>query len=224
MSGGLGVLKHRGGGPTTAFVVGSARRWTAVFARPIRPARYRLHVAPIWKTRSVSWPPKKSKGLSRRARAMLKNYTADGYVAALEQFIKKLEPAMSSSRTPTRCATSRRVSPRVSAVGSWQTSRLAQDGDTFVFVRQLFKGKLNESIATPVPALLHLRAGRRLPYGIARSWNTTVEAFDAADRCERHPPISRKSHSARPPKRVDLSARPHHRLVESRLRSRTTCP
>jgi len=100
-------------------------------------------------------------------------------------------------------------------------SRLAKDGYTFVFVRSSFRGNLKAELSPPRfrPCFLSVQAGA-FPYGIARA--ATPLSKPSRRRSMRAPSaISRKSHSARPPKRGP-QRRPHHRLRRSPAsRSRT---
>jgi electron transfer flavoprotein alpha subunit len=74
----------------------------------------------------------------------LKDYTADGYVSALEQLIKKLEPAfVVFPHTYQVRDFAPRLATRFAQVLLADLVGLRKDGDSFVFVRQLFQGKLN---------------------------------------------------------------------------------
>jgi electron transfer flavoprotein alpha subunit len=98
--------------------------------------------------------------------ALLKDYTADGYVLALEQFIKKLEPAfVVLPHTYQVRDFAPRLAARFGQVLLADLVGLRKDGDSFVFVRQLFQGKLNADYrhAGPVsgsaPCFLSVQAG-----------------------------------------------------------------
>jgi len=101
-----------------------------------------------------------------------------------------------------------RLATRFSAGGLWQTSSACSDGDPFSSCGSSFRARFNADYRHTVPAPAPLRSGRRLPYGIARSWQHHGPKPSRRRSMRAPSAISRKSHSARPPKRVDLSAAP----------------
>jgi electron transfer flavoprotein alpha subunit len=94
--------------------------------------------------------------------ALLKNYTADGYVNAAEQLIKKLEPAfVVFPHTYQVRDFAPRLAARFGQVLLADLIGLRKDGDSFVFVRQLFQGKLNADYRHTAsgPCFLSVQAG-----------------------------------------------------------------
>ena len=94
--------------------------------------------------------------------ALLQNYTADGYVNAAEQLIKKLEPSfVVFPHTYQVRDFAPRLAARFGQVVLADLSGLRKDGDSFVFVRQLFQGKLNADYRHTAsgPCFLSVQAG-----------------------------------------------------------------
>jgi electron transfer flavoprotein alpha subunit len=94
--------------------------------------------------------------------ALLKDYTADGYVSALEQFIKKLDPSfVVFPHTYQVRDFAPRLAARFGQVLLPDLVGLRKDGDSFVFVRQLFQGKLNADYrhSGGTPCFLSVQAG-----------------------------------------------------------------
>jgi electron transfer flavoprotein alpha subunit len=94
--------------------------------------------------------------------ALLKNYTPDGYVSALEQLIKKLEPSyVVFPHTYQVRDFAPRLATRFGQVLLADLVGLRKGGDTFVFVRQLFQGKLNADYRHTAsgPCFLSVQAG-----------------------------------------------------------------
>jgi electron transfer flavoprotein alpha subunit len=111
--------------------------------------------------------------------ALLKNYTADGYVSALEQLIKKLEPSyVVFPHTYQVRDFAPRLATRFGQVLLADLVGLRKDGDTFVFVRQLFQGKLNADYrhAGSGPCFLSVQAGAFRAESL-EAGNASVEAF-----------------------------------------------
>jgi electron transfer flavoprotein alpha subunit len=93
---------------------------------------------------------------------LLKDYTADGYVLALEQFIKKLNPSfVVFPHTYQVRDFAPRLAARFGQVLLPDMVGLHKDGDSFVFVRQLFQGKLNADYrhTGSGPCFLSVQAG-----------------------------------------------------------------
>ncbi len=111
--------------------------------------------------------------------ALLKNYTADGYVSALEQLIKKLEPSyVVFPHTYQVRDFAPRLATRFGQVLLADLVGLRKDGDTFVFVRQLFQGKLNADYrhTGSGPCFLSVQAGAFRAESL-EAGSTTVETF-----------------------------------------------
>src|ERR1700743_684236 len=111
--------------------------------------------------------------------ALLKNYTADGYVSALEQLIKKLEPSyVVFPHTYQVRDFAPRLATRFGQVLLADLVGLRKDGDTFVFVRQLFQGKLNADYrhAGSGPCFLSVQAGAFRAETL-EAGNVSVETF-----------------------------------------------
>jgi electron transfer flavoprotein alpha subunit len=93
---------------------------------------------------------------------LLKDYTADGYVLALEQFLKKLNPSfVVFPHTYQVRDFAPRLAARFGQVLLPDMVGLRKDGDSFVFVRQLFQGKLNADYrhTGSGPCFLSVQAG-----------------------------------------------------------------
>jgi electron transfer flavoprotein alpha subunit len=111
--------------------------------------------------------------------ALLKDYTADGYVSALEQLIKKVAPAyIVFAHTYQVRDFVPRLATRFGQVLLADLVGLRKDGDTFVFVRQLFQGKLNADYRHPgtAPCFLSVQAGAFRAESLDAG-STSVEAF-----------------------------------------------
>jgi electron transfer flavoprotein alpha subunit len=98
--------------------------------------------------------------------ALLKDYTADGYVSALEQLIRKLNPSyVVFPHTYQVRDFAPRLAARFGQVLLADLIGLRKDGDRFVFVRQLFQGKLNADYrhsgptSNQAPCFLSVQAG-----------------------------------------------------------------
>ncbi len=75
---------------------------------------------------------------------LLEQYTADGYVLALEQLIRRVEPAyVVFPHTYQVRDFAPALSTRFRQVLISDVSAIREEGDTLVFVRQLLQGKLN---------------------------------------------------------------------------------
>ena len=160
MSGVLVVLEHRGG----AY---NRMSWEALAAgQQIAAASgQRLSAAIVGSDLEALNSELASKKLDKGYRvehALLKNYTADGYVSALDQLIKKLEPSyVVFPHTYQVRDFAPRLATRFGQVLLADLVGLRKDGDTFVFLRQLFQGKLNADYrhAGSGPCFLSVQAG-----------------------------------------------------------------
>lgn len=111
--------------------------------------------------------------------ALLKEYTADGYVNAAEQLIRKLEPRfVVFPHTYQVRDYAPRLATRFGQVLLADLVGLSKQGDGFVFVRQLFQGKLNADYrhTGTGPCFVSVQAGAFRADGL-ESGSTTVEVF-----------------------------------------------
>jgi electron transfer flavoprotein alpha subunit len=177
MSGVLVILEHRGG-------VYNRMSWEALAAgQQIASASGQpLSAAIVGSDLEALNPELASKKLDKGYRvehALLKNYTADGYVSALEQLIKKLDPGyVVFPHTYQVRDFAPRLATRFGQVLLADLVGLRKDGDTFVFVRQLFQGKLNADYrhAGSGPCFLSVQAGAFRAESL-ETGSASVEAF-----------------------------------------------
>jgi electron transfer flavoprotein alpha subunit len=177
MSGVLVVLEHRGG----AY---NRMSWEALAAgqQLAAPSGQPLSAAVVGNDLDALNSELAGKKLDKGYRvdhALLKNYTADGYVSALEQLIKKLEPAfVVFPHTYQVRDFAPRLATRFGQVLLADLVGLRKDGDTFVFVRQLFQGKLNADYRHTAsgPCFLSVQAGAFRAESL-EAGSTGVEAF-----------------------------------------------
>jgi electron transfer flavoprotein alpha subunit len=111
--------------------------------------------------------------------ALLKDYTADGYVSALEQLIRKLCPSyIVFPHTYQVRDFAPRLAARFGQVLLADLIGLRKDGDNFVFVRQLFQGKLNADYrhSGTGPCFLSVQAGAFRAESI-ESGSAAIEVF-----------------------------------------------
>jgi electron transfer flavoprotein alpha subunit len=141
--------------------------------------------------------------------ALLKNYTADGYIFALEQFIKKLDPSfVVFPHTYQVRDFAPRLAARFGQVLLPDLVGLRKDGDSFVFVRQLFQGKLNADYrhAASGPCFLSVQAGafrtESLEAGSANIETFAPQLDATAIRSKPEPPFREAAQT------VDLSSAP----------------
>jgi electron transfer flavoprotein alpha subunit len=110
---------------------------------------------------------------------LLKDYTADGYVSVLEQLIRKLDPSfVVFPHTYQVRDFAPRLATRFGQVLLADLVGLRKDGDGFVFVRQLFQGKLNADYrhAASGPCFLSVQAGAFRAEAL-ESGSAAVEVF-----------------------------------------------
>jgi electron transfer flavoprotein alpha subunit len=164
MSGVLVILEHRGGAYNRMSweALAAGQQIAAASGQPLSAAI----VGNDLETLSGELVSKKLDKGYRVEHALLKDYTSDGYVSALEQFIKKLEPGyIVFPHTYQVRDFAPRLATRFGQVLLADLVGLRKDGDSFVFVRQLFQGKLNADYrhAGPVsgsaPCFLSVQAG-----------------------------------------------------------------
>jgi electron transfer flavoprotein alpha subunit len=94
--------------------------------------------------------------------ALLKDYTSDGYVSGLEQLIRKLDPSfVVFPHTYQVRDFAPRLAARFGQVLLADLVGVRKDGAGFVFVRQLFQGKLNADYrhTGTGPSFLSVQAG-----------------------------------------------------------------
>ena len=132
---------------------------------------------------------------------LLAEYTADGYTAALEQFIQKIQPGLVLfPHTYQVRDFAPKLATRFGRVLVSDAIGFRVEAGTPVFVRQLFQGKLNADVklAAEAPQFVSLQAGSfradRLESGSAQ-----VENFE--------PKLSADSIRAKPSERFRESAR-----------------
>jgi electron transfer flavoprotein alpha subunit len=177
MSGVLVVLEHRG-------VAYNRMSWEALAAgQQIAAAAGQPLSAVILgsdlESLSGELANKKLDKAYRVEHVLLKDYTADGYVSALEQFIKKLDPSfVVFPHTYQVRDFAPRLAARFGQVLLPDMVGLRKDGDSFVFVRQLFQGKLNADYrhAGSGPCFLSVQAGAFRAESL-EAGSTSVEAF-----------------------------------------------
>lgn len=177
MSGVLVVLEHRGGAYNRMSweAVAAGQQIAAASGQPLSAAMVGSDLEALNSELA-------SKNLDKGYRvehALLKNYTADGYVSALEQLIKKLEPSyVVFPHTYQVRDFAPRLATRFGQVLLADLVGLRKEGDTFVFVRQLFQGKLNADYrhAGSGPCFLSVQAGAFRAESL-EAGNTAVEAF-----------------------------------------------
>jgi electron transfer flavoprotein alpha subunit len=177
MSGVLVVLEHRGGAYNRMSweALAAGQQIAAASGQPLSAA---IVGSDLEVLNSELAGKKLDKGY-RVEHALLKNYTADGYVSALEQLIKKLEPSyVVFPHTYQVRDFAPRLATRFGQVLLADLVGLRKDGDAFVFVRQLFQGKLNADYrhAGSGPCFLSVQAGAFRAESL-EAGNASVEAF-----------------------------------------------
>jgi electron transfer flavoprotein alpha subunit len=207
MSGVLVVLEHRGGAYNRMSweALAAGQQIAAAAGQPVSA----VIVGSDLEALNAELAGKKLDRGYRVEHALLKNYTADGYVSALEQFIKKVDPSfVVFPHTYQVRDFAPRLAARFGQVLLPDLVGLRKDGDSFVFVRQLFQGKLNADYrhAASGPCFLSVQAGAFRAESL-EAGSTSVEAFapqlDAsAIRSKPEPPFREAAQT------VDLSSAP----------------
>ncbi len=177
MNGVLVLLEHRGG----AF---NRMSWEALAAgQQIATALGQPLTAAVagheLESLSVELASRKLDHGYRVEHALLKDYTADGYVLAFEQLIHKLDPAyVVLPHTYQVRDFAPRLATRFGQVLLADLVGLRKEGDGFVFVRQLFQGKLNADYRHQGagPCFLSVQAGAFRAESL-ESGSTQVEIF-----------------------------------------------
>lgn len=164
MSGVLVLLEHRGGAYNRMSweALAAGQEMAKAAGQPLTAAIAGHELEPLG---SELAGKKLDKGY-RVEHALLKDYTADGYVLAIEQLIKKLEPSfVVLPHTYQVRDFAPRLATRFGQVLLADLVGLRKDGDSFVFIRQLFQGKLNADyrhngpVAGSAPCFLSVQAG-----------------------------------------------------------------
>jgi electron transfer flavoprotein alpha subunit len=177
MSGVLVVLEHRGGAYNRMSweALAAGQQIATASGQPLSAAIVGNDLDAL----SGELAAKKLDKGYRVEHALLKNYTPDGYVSALGQLIKKLEPSyIVFPHTYQVRDFAPRLATRFGQVLLADLVGLRKDGDTFVFVRQLFQGKLNADYrhAGSAPCFLSVQAGAFRAESL-EAGSTTVETF-----------------------------------------------
>jgi electron transfer flavoprotein alpha subunit len=182
MSGILVVLEHRGGAYNRMSweALAAGQQIALASGQPLSAAVVGNDLEAL----SGELASKKLEKGYRVEHALLKDYTADGYILALEQLIKKLDPAfVVFPHTYQVRDFAPRLAARFGQVLLADLIGLRKDGDNFVFVRQLFQGKLNADYrhSGSGPCFLSVQAGAfrtdSLETASLEAGSTSVEAF-----------------------------------------------
>jgi electron transfer flavoprotein alpha subunit len=160
MSGVLVLLEHRGGqyNRMSWEALAAGQEIASASGQPLTAAILGSELEAL----SNELQSKKLEKAYRVEHALLKDYTADGYVNAAEQLIKKLEPSfVVFPHTYQVRDFAPRLAARFGQVLLADLIGLRKDGDSFVFVRQLFQGKLNADYRHTAsgPCFLSIQAG-----------------------------------------------------------------
>jgi electron transfer flavoprotein alpha subunit len=207
MSGILVVLEHRGGAFNRMSweALAAGQQIAAASGQPVSAAIVGSDLEAL----SGELSSKKLEKAYRVEHALLKDYTADGYVNALEQLIKKLEPAfVVFPHTYQVRDFAPRLAARFGQVLLADLVGLRKDADSFVFVRQLFQGKLNADYrhSGSGPCFLSVQAGafraEALEAGSATIENFAPQLDASAIRSKPEAPFREAAQT------VDLSSAP----------------
>ena len=160
MSGVLVLLEHRGGqyNRMSWEALAAGQEIASASGQPLTAAILGSDLEAL----SNELKGKKLENAFRVEHALLKDYTADGYVSAAEQLIKKLDPSfVVFPHTYQVRDFAPRLAARFGQVLLADLIGLRKDGDSFVFVRQLFQGKLNADYRHTAsgPCFLSVQAG-----------------------------------------------------------------
>jgi electron transfer flavoprotein alpha subunit len=177
MSGVLVILEHRGGAYNRMSweALAAGQQIASASGQPLSAAIIGNDLEVL----SAELAGKKLDKGYRVEHALLQDYTCDGYVSALEQLIKKLDPAyVVFPHTYQVRDFAPRLATRFGQVLLADLVGLRKDGDTFVFVRQLFQGKLNADYrhAGSGPCFLSVQAGAFRAESL-EAGSASVEAF-----------------------------------------------
>jgi electron transfer flavoprotein alpha subunit len=160
MSGVLVLLEHRGGqyNRMSWEALAAGQEIASASGQPLMAAILGSDLEGLVKELAS----KRLEKAHRVEHALLKDYTADGYVTAAEQLIRKLDPSfVVFPHTYQVRDFAPRLAARFGQVLLADLIGLRKDGDSFVFVRQLFQGKLNADYRHTAsgPCFLSVQAG-----------------------------------------------------------------
>jgi len=160
MSGVLVITEHKGGAWNRMSweALAAGQQLSADSGQPLSAAVVGNNLEPL----SGELASKKLEKGYRVEHALLKDYTADGYVSALEQLIRKLNPSyVVFPHTYQVRDFAPRLAARFGQVLLADLIGLRKNGNSFVFVRQLFQGKLNADYchSGTGPCFLSVQAG-----------------------------------------------------------------
>jgi electron transfer flavoprotein alpha subunit len=177
MSGVLVLLEHRGGqyNRMSWEALAAGQEIASASGQPLTAAILGNELEGL----SNELAGRKLEKAYRVEHALLKDYTADGYVNAAEQLIKKLEPSfVVFPHTYQVRDFAPRLAARFGQVLLADLIGLRRDGDSFVFVRQLFQGKLNADYrhTGSGPCFLSVQAGAFRAEAL-ESGSAPVESF-----------------------------------------------
>ncbi|HZD76747.1 MAG TPA: electron transfer flavoprotein subunit alpha/FixB family protein [Acidobacteriaceae bacterium] len=207
MSGVLVVLEHRGGAYNRMSweALAAGQQIAAASGQPLSATIIGNGLEAL----SAELASKKLDKGYRVEHALLKDYTSDGYVSALEQLIRKLEPGyVVFPHTYQVRDFAPRLAARFQQVLLADLVGLRKDGDGFAFVRQLFQGKLNADYrhTGAGPSFLSVQAGafraESLEAGSASVESFTPQIDASAIRSKPEAPFREAAQT------VDLSAAP----------------
>ena len=194
MSGVLVLLEHRNGAFNRMSweALAAGQQIAAALGQPLTAAVAGHALEPF----AAELAAKKLERGYRVEHALLKDYTADAYVLAFEQLIRKLEPAyVVLPHTYQVRDFAPRLAARFGQVLLADLVGLRQEGDGFVFVRQLFQGKLNADYRHQGsgPCFLSVQAGafraEALEQGSAEVESFSPQMDAAAVRNKPQPPF-----------------------------------
>ncbi|HEX6495808.1 MAG TPA: electron transfer flavoprotein subunit alpha/FixB family protein [Acidobacteriaceae bacterium] len=177
MSGVLVVLEHRGGAYNRMSweALAAGQEIAMASGQPLSA----VVVGSDLESLSAELTGKKLDKGFRVEHALLKNYTADGYVSALEQFIRKVDPSfVVFPHTYQVRDFAPRLAARFGQVLLPDLVGLRKQANSFVFVRQLFQGKLNADYrhSASGPCFLSVQAGAFRAESLDTG-STSVEIF-----------------------------------------------
>ena len=177
MNGVLVLLEHRGGAYNRMSweALAAGQELATALGQPLSAAIAGQELEPL----PAELAAKHLEHGYRVEHALLKDYTADGYVIVYEQLIRKLDPAyVVLPHTYQVRDFAPRLAARFGQVLLADLVGLRKEGDGFVFVRQLFQGKLNADYRHQGtgPCFLSVQAGAFRAESLA-SGSAKVEVF-----------------------------------------------
>ncbi|MGI8770735.1 MAG: electron transfer flavoprotein subunit alpha/FixB family protein [Acidobacteriaceae bacterium] len=177
MSGVLVVFEHRGGNwsRTSWEALAAGQALAAGSGEPLMTAALGADLGTLQPEMAAK---KASRGYLVQ-HELLRNYTSDGYVLALEQLIRKIEPSfVVFPHTYQVRDFGPRLATRFDEVLVADVIGLSTDGETPVFVRQLLQGKLNADYRHlgPGPRFISVQAGA-FRADMLEAGSTEIETF-----------------------------------------------